>query len=176
MRFRTYILLSAATFWLILGSLFMYRSLWNIKSFRYKTGPVTEYSVKYLDSAHYEKFLGFKIVESNKTFGLKNSKKHRIDTLMKYFNIGDTIQMYYSDWRHTKNDVYFQIEDLKVGNQYLISLKMKQKRDRLIAFILYFIALILFLLAWWLNRDDLRKRIFKKKSENEQLIDQLLGL
>lgn len=166
MRFRTYILVSAALFWFVLGSLFFYRSFWNLKKFNHKRGAITEYKIDYLDSSHYDKVLTFKISSSLKTYGLQRKKNKNYQALFDKMNIGDTLDMYFSNWRTPRRDLHDQIFQMSINNEMIFSFDDMVKKDRIIGSILYSIALIIFALAFWLNKEKWKFKGFNKKEDD----------
>jgi hypothetical protein len=166
MRFRTYILVSAALFWFVLGSLFFYRSFWNIDSFNHKRGAITEYKIEYLDSSHNNKILTFKVSSSQKTYGLQRKKAANYQEILDQMVVGDTLDMYFSNWRTPRRQLHDQIFQLSINNKKIFSFADMVKKDRIIGSVLYSIALIFFVVAYWLNKEKWKFKGFKNNDDD----------
>lgn len=162
MRFRLYILISAAAFWFILSMLFLYRSTWDKADLIYSSGVLTEFGMKYTDSNYYDKFLGFKIEGNDQTFGLKKKTNKEYNQLISKLKVGDTVSLHYSEFRHVKGQVNLQIDNMKVNGQMIVDLEKREYRDRIISSILFIISATLGGIAWWQNKS--KSGLVKKKT------------
>lgn len=140
MRFRTYILLSATILWFIFGSLFMYRSFWDLDNLKSYSNAIEEFGIKELKEGQNQFAFTFKLQGKLDVFGYHKKKEINYLDFTKTFKIGDTATVYYGDWKIKNGEINTQIYNLKVGKSILIDHQNSIDKDRKIAGILYLIS------------------------------------
>lgn len=161
MRFRTYIMVAAASLWFVFGSLFMYRSTWDFEDSKKYKNAIIEFGVKEFDQYRHRNALTFKLAGLDQQFGIYKRKRKNYTELVSKLKIGDTVTIYYSDWKQNKKKTNLQVIHFETKNHVLVNYTDRKYRDRKIAWILYSISFIFGIAAWYLNK----KRLPSKKSE-----------
>lgn len=152
MRFRTYILLAATVLWLIFGSLFLYRSFWDLKDIKSYKNAVEYFGIKELKSGQNNFAFTFKLQGKVRVFGVYKKKEVNYSEFINAFKTGDTVTVHYGDWKLQSDEINTQIYNLKVGNLNLINNQDRIAKDRKIAGILFIISACLGGLTFYSSR------------------------
>lgn len=152
MRFRTYIMLSAASLWFVIGSMFLYRYTWKLDRSMHHKGALIEYGVKLVDAEEQEQGFAFKISGLDQQFGVHFKNKSRYQDLTDNLQIGDSIDLYYTEWRLPKGAINLQIVHMATPKKVFVDIQDRKRRDLTIGLLLYFFAAVFGTLAWYLNR------------------------
>lgn len=153
MKFSIYILLAATLLWFVFASVFFMRSHWDRdKATIYHSGILTEHAVAFRNRKVPQNILAFKVQGLNQKFGIHRKKEVSYEKYLKKMHIGDTIHLWFSEWRVPTNDVNFQIVHMESGKETIVNIAERQQRDRIIALILYVLCLLTMVTAWVLNR------------------------
>ncbi len=152
MRFTTYIMLSAACLWFVIGSLFMYRYTWDLSNAKYHRGALTEFIVKIVDPEMQKQGFAFKLSGIKREFGVFFKKNRNYNDFMNNLKVGDSISIYYTDWRLYEGQINLQLVHMASDKKVFINYENRKRRDLNRALILYGIALAFGTGAWFLNR------------------------
>jgi hypothetical protein len=157
MRFGIYILLGAAFLWFVFGSIFMYRSTWNLSHSKYQRGVVSELGPKHRENSDKPNIFIVKLQGQEETFGIYRRRDVFYNDLATKIQMGDTLSIYFESWKQKKGEINFQITNIENNGKSIIDYSTRKKRDVLIAIILYFICGIFIVIAWLLRQKELRK-------------------
>lgn len=152
MRFRTYIMLSAASLWFIIGSMFLYRYCWGLDRTLHHRGALIEYGVKMVDAEEQEQGFAFKLSGLDQQFGVYFRRKSRYQDLTNNLQIGDSVDLYYTEWRLPKGAINLQIVHMATPKKVFVDVNDRKRRDLTIGLLLYLIAAVFGALGWYLNR------------------------
>ncbi|MEZ4804371.1 MAG: hypothetical protein R2852_02500 [Bacteroidia bacterium] len=157
MRFGIYILLGAAFLWFVFGSVFMYRSTWNLSHSKYQKGVVSEMGPMHRENSDKPNIFIIKLQGQTETFGIYRRRDVFYNDLSKNIQMGDTLSIYYENWKQKLGDINFQITNLESNGKTIIDYTKRKKRDVIIAIVLYFICGIFLVIAWLQRQKELRK-------------------
>lgn len=157
MRFRIYILLAAAFIWFVFASVFMYRSTWDKEDAKFYRNAVVEFGMKEKEGNFVSGIFTFRLDGLDETMGIYRRKFKNYAPITDNIHIGDTLTLYYEEWKHVKGNVNTQVIHLVNGDKILVDLADRKRKDLLIAVILYILCSISLSFAWILNQKRLRK-------------------
>lgn len=165
MRFSIYILISAASLWFIFGTMFLYRSSWNLKKSKYHVGALTEFNIELVDDPYAGKYAyTFKISGKNSKFGIYQRNNKLYTEFTDNLKVGDTIKLHYHKWNIGPKDINLQVDNFEAKGKTYVDYKVRKSRDMKIALILYGISVLFFSIGWYFNRES---RLKKLASQNE---------
>lgn len=164
MRFSMYILISAASLWFVIGSMFLYRSSWDLDKSKYHKGVLTEFAVQQVDDPYAGKFAYvFKVSGKSSRYGIYQKKNKLYTNFTELLKVGDTVKMYYHKWNLGPKEVNLQIDHFEAKGKTLVDYKIRKYRDRKIAWMLYSISFLFVVTGWFFRRENRMKKISLRK-------------
>lgn len=152
MRFRTYIMLFAACLWFVIGSLFMYRFTWDLSDAQYHRGALTEFIVKVVNPDLQKQGFAFKLSGTKREFGVLFKKNRNYNDFMNNLKVGDSISVYFTEWRLAENDINLQLVHMSSDKKVFIDYKNRKGRDLKLALMLWSLAALFGFGAWFFNK------------------------
>ncbi len=157
MRFRIYILMAAAFLWFVFAFLFMYRSTWTLKDAKFHKDVVVEMGIHHISNAVPANVYKFKLHGMDHGFVISRKKYSAYDTFVNNIKIGDTLSVYYEDWKHVEGQENNQLVQLEKDKLLLIDYSKRKNKDLIITIVLYFITIVFASFAFVLNRRRVKK-------------------
>lgn len=156
MRFRIYILLAAAFLWFVFASVFMYRSAWDLDDAFYHRNALVEFGLKEDNSKYPPVTFAFKLQGMDRTMGIQRKKFASYDTFVRSMKIGDTITLYYENWKLSEGSINTQVVHMENEGRVLVDFKIRKRKDLLVAVILYILCSISLGFALLLRQKRMR--------------------
>lgn len=150
MRFRTYILIAVAGLWFVFGTMFTYRSSWDLEDAKLAHGSIIELGVKEFDTDLHQYALCFKVHGNEQTFGIYQRKNLLYTEQLSMLHIGDSVKVYFGDWKLKAGEVNRQIVHLETSKNVIINYTDRKYRDRWVGVIFLLFAFAAGGLAWYL--------------------------
>ena len=113
MRFRIYILMAAAFLWFVFASVFMYRSTWTLKDAKFHKDVVVEMGIHHNSNNVPANVYKFKMHGLDHGFVITRRKYTAYDTFVNNIKIGDTLSVYFEDWKHVEGKENNQVVQLE---------------------------------------------------------------
>jgi len=157
MRFRIYILMAAAFLWFAFASVFIYRSTWTLKDAKFHKDVVVEMGMHHVSNAIPANVYKFKLNGLDHGFVISRKKYTAYDTFVNNIYIGDTLSVYYEDWKHVEGQENNQVVQLSKDKLLLIDYSKRKTNDLIIATVLYLIFIGFASFAFVLNRRRVKK-------------------
>jgi hypothetical protein len=157
MRFRIYILMAAAFLWLVFASVFMYRSTWTLKDAKFHKDIVVEMGMHHVSNAVPSNVYKFKLHGLDHDFVISRKKYSAYDTFVNNIAIGDTMGVYFEDWKHVEGQENNQVVQLEKGKLLLIDYSKRKTNDLIIAIVLYLIFIGFASFAFILNQRRVKQ-------------------
>jgi hypothetical protein len=157
MRFRIYILLAAAFLWFVFASVFMYRSTWTLKDAKFHKDIVVEMGMHHNSNSVPSNIYKFKLFGMDHGFAISRKKYTAYDTFVNNIKIGDTLSVYFEDWKHVEGQENNQVVQLEKGKLILIDYSKRKTNDLIIGIVLYLLSIGFNSFAFVLNRRRVKK-------------------
>lgn len=154
MKFNIYILLSAAFLWFVLSFLFGYRACWDKQDYLYYRGKITNIGVKDIRSGKHNTILMFEMSGLPDTMGILRRNIRQYDTFSNHIHTGDTVDLYYGNWKLSDGQINTQVVHLQKNNLILVNISDRKKSDTVIALILGGIGLGFLALAVYMHKRN----------------------
>jgi hypothetical protein len=135
----------------------MYRSTWTLKDAKFHKDVVVEMGIHNISNAVPANVYKFKLHGMDHGFVITRKKYSAYDTFVNNIKIGDTLSVYYEDWKHVEGQENNQVVQLEKDNLLLIDYSKRKNNDLIITIVLYFITIVFASFAFVLNRRRVKK-------------------
>jgi len=149
--------MAAAFLWFVFAFVFMYRSTWTLKDAKFHKDVVVEMGIHHNSNTVPANVYKFKLHGMNHGFVITRKKYSAYDTFVNNIKIGDTLSVYYEDWKHVEGQENKQVVQLEKDNLLLIDYSKRKTTDLIIAIVLYLITIVFASFAVVLNRRRIKK-------------------
>ena len=173
MGFKLIILIAVSSIWFIFGSVFFYRSTWGPEKFRRHTGTLEEMGTTDVQVKRIKEVIFFRLKGNNQVFGIYQTRKFTLDTLLSQVKIGDSMTVYYTDYLLKANKpINLYITHLQSNTRIFMDYRETNNRYFWIGIILYLIDLVFSGITIWYYRKYARlsSMIFREEEPAPSLI------
>lgn len=149
--------MAAAFLWFVFASVFMYRSTWTLKDAKFHKDVVVEMGIHHNSNAVPTNVYKFKMHGLDHGFVITRRNYSSYDTFVNNIKIGDSLSVYFEDWKHVEGQENTQVVQLEKGKLLLIDYNKRKTNDLIIATVLYLIFIGFASFAFVLNRRRVKK-------------------
>ena len=140
LKFGTYVLISASLFWLVMGSVFLYRASWGLSRATHYKSILTEHGVRFYSHSKQSKVLMFRIKDLPDSLGIYRRDSKKYIKFLNQMHVGDTLNLYVENWQHKSSQINTQILHLESNGKVLIHYKERRNRDLIVSIFLLLIS------------------------------------